>query len=123
MARSRDFGWKARGGSTMHAEVAIGNSRVMLTDENPEWGARAAKTIGGSPVSLHLYVEDADAVFQRAVEAGCEVLQPLQDVFWGDRYGKLQDPFGIQWGIATHKEDLTAEEIAQRQAAAFGGGE
>lgn len=103
------------GGSTMHAEVKIGDSMVMLTDENPQWNVKAPSSLGGSPASLHLYVEDADALFQRAVEAGCEVEYPMNDAFWGDRYGKIKDPYGYSWGIATHQEDLSEAEIAERQ--------
>ena len=102
------------GQSTMHAEMHIGNSAVMLSDENPQWGAQSPETLGGSPSSLHIYVEDADALFNRAVEAGCEVVAPIMDAFWGDRYGKLKDPFGHQWGIATHKEDVPPEEMGKR---------
>ncbi len=102
------------GKGTMHAEMRIGDSTVMLTDENPQWNLKSPKTLGGSPVSLHLYVADVDAWFQRAVEAGCEVAFPLHDAFWGDRYAKVRDPYGHEWGLATHKEDLTPEQIAQR---------
>ena len=98
----------------MHAEVCIGNSTVMLTHENPQWEMKSAATLGGSPVSMHLYVEDADSAFQQATEAGCKVVAPLMDAFWGDRFGKVLDPFGIQWGIATHKEDLSDEEMGKR---------
>lgn len=114
------------GKSVMHAEMRIGNSTVMLSQESPQWGTKAAETLGGSPVSLHLYVQDADKAFQRAVDGGCEVAAPLMDAFWGDRYGKVKDPFGLQWGIATHKEDLTEKEVAKRAAAWFasmGGGQ
>lgn len=107
------------GTSTMHAEMCIGDSMIMLSDENPQWGAVSAKALGGSPVSLHLYVEDADALFERAVAAGCEVAYPMEDTFWGDRYGKLTDPFGISWGVATHKEDLSDEEIGRRARELF----
>lgn len=100
--------------STMHAEMRIGNSTVMLTDENPQWGSKSPKTLGGSPVSLHVYVNDADALFNRALAAGCEVQYPLNDTFWGDRYGKVLDPYGHSWGIATHKEDVPPEEMAKR---------
>lgn len=110
------------GESTMHAEMRIGDSTVMLTDENPEWGSRSALTIGGSPVSLHVYVEDADAFFDRAVTAGCEATMPLMDAFWGDRYGKVKDPYGIEWGIATHVEDLSPEEMDKRAQAFFASG-
>jgi PhnB protein len=102
------------GQSTMHAEMHIGNSTVMLSDENPQWGAQSPETLGGSPSSLHIYVEDADALFKRAVEAGCEVVAPIMDAFWGDRYGKLKDPFGHQWGIATHIEDVPPEDMGRR---------
>ena len=84
-----------------------------------QWNARSAETLGGSPVSLHIYVGDADKLYQRALGAGCEVSAPMMDAFWGDRYGKLKDPFGIEWGVATHKEDLSAEEIGKRAAEWF----
>lgn len=102
------------GGSTVHAEMRIGDSHVMLTDENPAWELKSPATLGGSAASLHLYVEDADAAFERAEKAGCTVVAPLMDAFWGDRYGKLQDPYGHQWGVATHKEDLSEAEIEKR---------
>ena len=107
------------GKSTMHAEMVIGDSTIMLTDENPQWGAQSPEAYGGSPQSLHIYVEDADALFGRAVEAGCEVVAPIMDAFWGDRYGKVKDPFGHQWGIATHKEDVPPEEMGKRAEAFF----
>ena len=107
------------GASTMHAEMGIGDSVVMLTDENPEWGAQSPETLGGNHTSLHLYVNDVDAVFNQAVEAGCEVLAPVTDMFWGDRFGKVKDPFGHHWGIATHKEDVPEEEMGQRAAEFF----
>lgn len=107
------------GETIMHAELRIGNSTVMLTAENPQWEMKSAETLGGSPVSLHVYVNDVDRAFQRAIDAGCEVAAPLMDAFWGDRYGKVKDPFGIQWGIATHKEDLSEEEIGKRAAEFF----
>jgi len=112
------------GSSTMHAEIHIGNSAVMLTDENPQWGMKSPATLGGSPCTLHLYVEDVDAMFARAIAAGCTVRAPLMDAFWGDRYGKLMDPFGHEWGIATHKEDVPPDEMARRAQewfAAMGG--
>lgn len=102
------------GKSTMHMEMRIGNSTVMLTDANPQWNAKSPKQLGGSPMSLHVYVNDADALFNRAVSAGCEIEYPIGDTFWGDRYGKVRDPFGHSWGIATHKEDLTPEQIGKR---------
>jgi len=102
------------GKGTMHAEMRIGNSTVMLTDENPQWGMKSPQTLGGSPASLHIYTENADAMFARAVNAGCEATMPIMDAFWGDRYGKVKDPFGHEWGIATHKEDLSEQEIEKR---------
>ena len=101
-----------------HAELQLGDARLMLADEFPDMGGRAPESLGGTPVSLHLYVEDADAVVQRAVDAGATMLQPLVDAFWGDRYGKLKDPFGHEWSIATHVEDVSEEEM-RRRAEAF----
>ena len=105
----------------MHAEIRIGNSLIMLNDEMG--GGRSAKKIGGSPASLWVYVEDCDAVFNRAVAAGARVapgpMGQMQDQFWGDRCGTLTDPEGYSWTIATRKEDLTPEEIQQRQEAFF----
>ncbi|HOB33122.1 MAG TPA: VOC family protein, partial [Verrucomicrobiota bacterium] len=96
------------GKKVMHAEVQIGTSRVMLADEFPEGGWLAPQN-GTSPVTIHLYVEDADATFNQAVSAGAQVRMPLADTFWGDRFGTITDPFGHSWSIATHKEDLTPE--------------
>jgi PhnB protein len=101
-----------------HAELQIGDARLMLADEFPDMGGHAPESLGGTPVSLHLYVEDADAVVQRAVDAGATVIQPVMDAFWGDRYGKLKDPFGHEWSIATHVEDVSEEEM-RRRAEAF----
>ena len=106
------------GDTVMHAEMRIGDSIVMLGEEAPERGATAPPTLGGSAVSLLLYVRDVDASCTRAVGAGCTVQMPPTDMFWGDRYAKLQDPFGHLWGIATHKEDVPPEEMARRMAAA-----
>lgn len=105
------------GRGTMHAEMHIGNSTIMLSDENPQWELKSPQTLGGSPASLHLYVDDADALFNQAIEAGCTPLAPMSDMFWGDRYGKVLDPFGYQWGIATHKEELTPHELEERATA------
>ena len=105
------------GQGTMHAEVRIGNSTVMLTDENPQWDMKSPATLGGSPVSMMMYVEDVDKAFQQAVEAGCTPLFPVDNMFWGDRMGKLTDPYGYQWAVATHVEDVSEEEMATRQAA------
>ena len=101
-------------GSVMHAELKLGDSKFYLGDENPEWGAVAPQTLGGSPVSLNVYTEDCDALIQRAVKGGATLEQPPMDMFWGDRYGKIKDPFGHKWGIATHKEDVSKEEMARR---------
>lgn len=108
----------ASGGKIGHAEIRIGDSPIMLADEFPEMGARSPQSIGGSPVSIHLYMEDVDAVVSRAVDAGAKLLRPIEDKFYGDRMGSIEDPFGHQWHIATHKEDLTSEEI-QKRAEAF----
>jgi len=102
-----------------HAELQIGDSRLFLADEFPEQGSTGPN--GSSPVSFHLYVTDADAVFDQAVAAGAKVSMPLANMFWGDRFGKLVDPFGHHWSIATHLEDPTPEEMKERMAAAFGG--
>jgi PhnB protein len=109
------------GGKLMHALVRIGDSMMMFNDDFPEFGSRPIAE-GRWPLVLHLYVPDADAAFAQATAAGCEVTMPLSDQFWGDRYGHVKDPFGFIWAIATHKEDLTPEEMRQRQPAAFGGG-
>lgn len=110
------------GGSVMHAEVRIGDSMLMLSDEFPDWGQLGPLARGGSTCTMMLYVEDCDAAFQRAVEAGCTVTMPPTDEFWGDRFAKVTDPFGHQWAISTHVEDVTPEEMKKRMAARFGGG-
>jgi len=98
-------------GKLMHASVRIGDSVVMLNEEMPEWGAFGPKSLKGSAVTIHLYVENADAVFEQAVAAGAKITMPLDDMFWGDRYGKVEDPFGHQWSIGTHVRDVTPEEM------------
>ena len=98
-------------GKLMHASVRIGDSAVMLNEEMPEWGAFGPKSLKGSAVTIHLYVENADAVFEQAVAAGAKVTMPLADMFWGDRYGKVEDPFGHQWSIGTHVRDVSPEEM------------
>lgn len=99
-------------GRVMHAELRIGDSMLMLGEENPNWPAfKSAETLGACPISLHLYFPDADAAFQRALDAGAKIEMPLEDMFWGDRYGKVKDPFGYVWGIATRVKDLAPEEI------------
>jgi PhnB protein len=105
-----------------HAEMQIGNSRIMLADEFPERDIRSPQTLGGSPVSILLYVEDADRVFNQAVAAGAKVVRPLENQFYGDRMGGLTDPFGHAWHIATHIEDVSPEELQKRAAAAHGSG-
>jgi PhnB protein len=102
------------GGKVGHAEIRIGDSPIMLADEYPEMGAKSPKTLGGTPVSLMLYVEDVDARYKQAIAAGAKEFQPVTDKFYGDRSGCLTDPFGHQWTIATHKEDLSGEEIGRR---------
>jgi PhnB protein len=102
------------GQSVMHAELKIGDSKIYLGDEMPEMGAVSPQTLGGSPVSLNIYTEDCDAMFKKAIAAGAKVKMPLADMFWGDRYGKLEDPFGHNWGIATHKEDVSMPEMEKR---------
>jgi PhnB protein len=104
-------------GKLMHAMIRIGDSAVMLVDENPEWGMLGPKSLKGSPVTIHLYVEDADAFAARAVKAGAKITMPLQDMFWGDRYGTLVDPFGHHWSVATHVRDVSMEEMQQAMKA------
>jgi uncharacterized glyoxalase superfamily protein PhnB len=100
-------------GKLMHASIRIGDSAVMLVDESPEWGMLGPKSLKGSPVTIHLYVDDADAFVARAVKAGAKVTMPVDDMFWGDRYGKLEDPFGHHWSIGTHVRDVSPEEMRQ----------
>lgn len=107
------------GGKIGHAEIQIGDSRIMLADENPEWDARGPKSFGGTPVSLMIYVENCDAVQARAVTAGATVVMPVTDQFYGDRSGCVNDPFGHKWNISTHKEDVPPEELKKRAAAMF----
>ncbi len=101
------------GKRTMHAMIQIGNSTLMMGDEMPEQGCKSAETAGISPISLYIYVQDAEAMFNQAVSAGGTVLMPLGDMFWGDRCGTLKDPFGYSWTIATHIHDMTEEEMKQ----------
>jgi uncharacterized glyoxalase superfamily protein PhnB len=108
-------------GKVAHAELQIGDSRLMLGDESPEMGAKSPDMLGGSPVGVLLYVKNVDAMADRAIKAGATVVMPVQDMFWGDRYGKLKDPFGHEWSIATHKEDLTPKQMAKRAASAMPG--
>jgi len=101
----------AKDGKIMHAEIKIGDSHVMLMDEMPEWGALGPKALKGSPVTIHLYVNDVDQFAERAVTAGAKITMPIADAFWGDRYGQMEDPFGHRWSVATHIRDMTPEEI------------
>jgi PhnB protein len=104
------------GGLIGHAELQIGDSLIYLADEwpGPQGGSKSPQTLKGSSVNIHLFVEDVDSAFQRAVGAGAKVVMPLMDMFWGDRYGQVRDPFGHVWSLATHKEDLSPDEMARR---------
>lgn len=103
-----------------HAEIRIGNSPIMLADEFPEMGNKSPGTLGGSPISLLIYVEDSDAIFARAVAAGATVLRPMADQFYGDRSGMVKDPFGHTWSISTHREDVSPDELERRAKALHG---
>ncbi len=111
------FGAKERGvmkgpdGKVMHAELMIGDSIIMMSDEFPEFGSVSPQSIGGSAMGLHIYLDNVDAAFDRAVKAGAQVEMPVAEQFWGDRYGKLKDPFGHKWSIATHTRDMSADEM------------
>ncbi|HCY61550.1 MAG TPA: glyoxalase [Oxalobacteraceae bacterium] len=107
-------------GKLMHAMISIGDSAVMLVDENTQWGTLGPKSIKGSPVTIHLYVEDVDAMVAQAVAAGAKVTMPVANMFWGDRYGALEDPFGHRWSVATHVRDVSMEE-AQKAMEQMGG--
>jgi PhnB protein len=104
-------------GRVGHAELQIGNSRIMMSDANPDMGARDPKALGGSSVSILLYVDDVDAWAKRAQDAGIKVVRPVEDQFYGDRAGTFEDPFGHQWDIHTHTEDVSPEEMEKRMAA------
>ena len=130
-ARALDFYQKAFGAEVVfkmdmpgdkvgHAEMALGGGRFMLADEFPDMGFRSPESIGGSPISLLVYVEDVDAAFARAIEAGATELRPVANQFYGDRSGMLRDPFGHVWSLATHIEDVPHEELDERAAKAFG---
>ena len=116
------FRLEGPGDSVGHAEIKIGDSPIMLSDEFPEMGHVSPKTLGGSPVGIMIYVDDVDTIFNQAIAAGGEQQKPLQDQFYGDRSGTLKDPFGHVWTVATHKEDVTSEEMNKRMAAAGHGG-
>lgn len=104
---------KGPDGKVLHAELKIGDSIIMLSDEFPELGSLSPQSLGGSPMGLHIYLDGVDAAFDRAVKAGAEVEMPVMDQFWGDRYGKLKDPFGHKWSIGTHVKDLSEEEMTR----------
>jgi len=104
-------------GTIMHAEIRIGDSIVMLGEENEQWGSRSPLSTNGNPGSLYVYVEDVDAAFARALQAGATVRYPLEDTFWGDRFGKVTDPFGHEWGLATRIREMSPEEMQQAGAA------
>ena len=106
----------APGDKVGHAELEIGDSLIMLADEAPEMNAVSPRTVGGTPVSLYVYVEDVDSVFDAAVQAGAKPLQPVEDKFYGDRSGQFEDPFGHHWGVASHVEDVPPEEMEKRMA-------
>ena len=105
------------GGAIMHAELQLGDSVIMLCDENPDWCQKSPLTLGGTPLSVFLYVPDVDATFSQAVAAGATTMMPPADMFWGDRMAKVSDPFGHEWGMASHVEDVSQEEMARRMAA------
>ena len=104
-----------------HADLRLGESLLMVADEFPEMGGRSPRTVGGSPVIISLYVEDVDAVFERAVQAGATVVRAVETQFYGDRAGQFEDPFGHQWSVATHVEDVPPDEMERRAAQATGG--
>jgi PhnB protein len=107
-------------GRVGHAELQIGDAVVMLADANPDMGMQSPASIGGTPVTLHIYLEDADATFDRAVQAGAKPLRPMEDRFYGDRSGQFEDPYGHRWNVATHVEDVPVEEMQRRAAEAAG---
>jgi PhnB protein len=116
------FRFPAPDGKIGHAEIKIGDAPIMIADEYPDMGYNGPQSLGGSPVSLMIYVQDVDTVFNRAVESGGTVKEALQDKFYGDRIGTLVDPFGHIWHVATHKEDVSMEEMERRAKAAHAGG-
>ena len=109
-------------GKIGHAELQLGDSLLMVADEFPEMGGRSPRTVGGSPVIVSVYVADVDAVFERAAQAGATVVRPVETQFYGDRAGQFEDPFGHQWSVATHVEDVPPDELERRAAQAMGGG-
>ena len=106
-------------GKIGHAELGLGDSVIMLADEAPDWGAVGPRTVGATPVTVHVYVEKVDDVFAKAVAAGATEVQPVTDQFYGDRSGQFEDPWGHRWNVATHVEDVPPEEMAERAKAAM----
>ena len=109
-------------GRIMHAELRIGDSPIMLAQDYPEYGSRGPLALQGTSVVIHLYVPDADAAWAKALEAGAKPLMPLSDMFWGDRYGQVEDPFGHRWSIATHQHDLSQDQIMEGMNKMMAGG-
>ena len=109
-------------GKLMHAAIEVCGSSVMLVDEMREWGALSPKTLKGTPVTIHLYVDDVDQFVKRAVKAGATLRMPVADMFWGDRYGQIEDPFGHRWSVATHQRDVTEQEMRAAMKAMSAGG-
>jgi PhnB protein len=116
------FRMAAPGGKIGHAEIKIGDSPIMLSDEHPDLGFKSPQSLGGTPVSIMVYVEDVDTIFKQAVDAGGTVKEAVQDKFYGDRMGSVVDPFGHVWHVGTHKEDVPMEEMERRAKAAHGAG-
>jgi PhnB protein len=122
------FGTTERGrlpgpdGRIGHAELELGRSLIMLADEMPQMGILGPRSVGGSPVTISVYVEDVDAVYERAVKAGAKALRPVENQFYGDRSGQFEDPFGHRWSVATHIEDVPPDEMSRRAAEMAGGG-
>jgi len=104
-------------GKLMHGQISIGGAPIMLVDENPQWNALGPKTLKGSPVTIHLYVNDVDKFVDHAVKSGATLKMPIQDMFWGDRFATLEDPFGHSWSVATHTRDVTPEEMKEAMKA------
>jgi PhnB protein len=108
-------------GKVGHAELQIGEAVIMLADENPGMNIEGPRSVGGTPVTIHVYLEDADAAFERAVQAGAKPLRAVEDQFYGDRSGQFEDPYGHRWNVATHVEDISEEEMVRRAAEMAGG--
>ena len=120
-ATQRGDTMKAPDGKVGHAELALGDSVIMLADESPDWGAVGPRTVGGTPVTIHVYVEEVDDVFAKALAAGATEVRAVTDEFYGDRSGQFDDPWGHRWNVATHVEDVPPEEMAERAKAAMAG--